>query len=124
MLTTVTSTAMESYSTPVLTTTTYANGAAGAAPFTDVPALVTRFSPPAACATDWFFDQDAPASVFSDPAHNPDGWRLCQPYNETGGHFSAGVCPSASEFKHVTRYRWEGSEDGSEDVWLGACCGS
>ena len=66
--------------------------------------------------------------MFSDPAHNQAGWHLCQPYNETGGHFSAGVCPSASEFKRVTRYQWEdaGEEDGNspEDFWLGACCGS
>ncbi|RYP10699.1 hypothetical protein DL764_000489 [Monosporascus ibericus] len=112
------------YNTPPVTTTTYAvaDGPAAAAAryaaMTDAPALVTRFAAPAACAADWYYDQESSAHVFSDAPHNPR-WSLCQPYNATDGTYSAGVCPSSSEFKRATRYRWE-----EDDFYVGACCGS
>ncbi|RYP75488.1 hypothetical protein DL771_002373 [Monosporascus sp. 5C6A] len=113
-----------SYNTPPVATTTYAvadspaAAAAGYAAMMDAPALVTRFAAPAACAADWYYDQGSSAHVFSDAAHNPR-WSLCQPYNATGGTYSAGVCPSSSEFKRATRYRWD-----EDDFYVGACCGS
>ncbi|RYP64985.1 hypothetical protein DL769_006480 [Monosporascus sp. CRB-8-3] len=109
------------YNTPPVVTTTYAvadGPAAGYAAMTDAPALVTRFAAPAACAADWYYDQGSLAYVFSDAAHNPR-WSLCQPYNATDGTYSAGVCPSSSEFKRATRYRWY-----EDDFYVGACCGS
>ncbi|RYO96468.1 hypothetical protein DL765_011557 [Monosporascus sp. GIB2] len=112
------------YNTPPVATTTYAvaddpvAAAVGYAAMTNAPALVTRFAAPAACAAAWYYDKGSSAYVFSDAAHNPR-WSLCQPYNATGGTYSAGVCPSSSEFKRATRYRWD-----KDDFYVGACCGS
>ncbi|KAK8062973.1 hypothetical protein PG997_015070 [Apiospora hydei] len=117
--------------------------ASAVALLSEAPALLTRYTPPPGCATDWYWDiitassgaaaapppvssgsgaQEAQSSViYSDRAHNGEGWATCQPYRVAArATYSAGVCPDRSAFATVSKVtRVPGPEDA---FYLGACC--
>ncbi|KAK7959107.1 uncharacterized protein PG986_003961 [Apiospora aurea] len=114
--------------------------ASAVALLSEAPALLTRYTPPPGCATDWYWDvitasgaaaappvssgsgAPAPSSVvYSDRAHNGEGWATCQPYRVAArATYSAGVCPDRSAFATVSKVT---KVPGPEDAfYLGACC--
>ncbi|KAK8096977.1 hypothetical protein PG999_012921 [Apiospora kogelbergensis] len=101
--------------------------ASAVALLSEAPALLTRYTPPPGCATDWFWDTttaDAtqPRSViFSDRAHNGERWATCQPYRVAArATYSAGVCPDKSAFMTVSKItKVLGPSDA---FYIGACC--
>lgn len=115
----------------------------------EAPALLTRHTPPPGCATDWYWDttvggaapivpsttasgaeaeaeaqaqvQSQSSVIFSDRAHNGEGWATCQPYRVAArATYSAGVCPDRSAFMTVSKIT---KVPGPSDAfYLGACC--
>ncbi|KAK7994929.1 hypothetical protein PG990_013702 [Apiospora arundinis] len=106
--------------------------ASAVALLSEAPALLTRYTPPPGCATDWYWDTTAgPSStasgsrsqsvIFSDRAHNGEGWATCQPYRVAArATYSAGVCPDRSAFMTVSKIT---KVPGPSDAfYIGACC--
>lgn len=112
-----------SYTTPPITSTTVYGAVETYSAQQAAPALLTRFTPPDQCSTEWYWDTGAlrsSSTAFSDSSHNT-AWSTCQPYSATGGTYSAGICPYKSEFKSVTQVSWDGV---SSSYYVGACCAS
>lgn len=110
-----------SYTTPPITSTTVYGAVETYSAQQAAPALLTRFTPPDQCSTEWYWDTGAlrsSSTAFSDSSHNT-AWSTCQPYSATGGTYSAGICPYKSEFKSVTQVSWDGV---SSSYYVGACC--
>ncbi|KAK8137051.1 hypothetical protein PG984_004991 [Apiospora sp. TS-2023a] len=116
--------------------------ASAVALLSEAPALLTRYTPPPGCATDWYWDttvgaapipsaaasgseaeaqQSQSSVIFSDRAHNGEGWATCQPYRVAArATYSAGVCPDRSAFMTVSKIT---KVPGPSDAfYLGACC--
>ncbi|KAK8046040.1 hypothetical protein PG996_014104 [Apiospora saccharicola] len=139
---------MQAYATPSIATITGGGYevpiASAVALLSEAPALLTRYTPPPGCATDWYWDTTvgaaapipsaaaAPGSaaeaqqsrssvIFSDRAHNGEGWATCQPYRVAArATYSAGVCPDRSAFMTVSKIT---KVPGPSDAfYLGACC--
>lgn len=122
---------MQAYAAPPIATITGGGWdvpiASAVALLSEAPALLTRYTPPPGCATDWFWDTttaDAtqPRSViFSDRAHNGERWATCQPYRVAArATYSAGVCPDKSAFMTVSKItKVLGPSDA---FYIGACC--
>ncbi|KAK8029662.1 hypothetical protein PG993_010953 [Apiospora rasikravindrae] len=101
--------------------------ASAVALLSEAPALLTRYTPPPGCATDWYWDITSGGSesqssvIYSDRAHNGEGWATCQPYRVAArATYSAGVCPDRSAFMTVSKIT---KVPGPSDAfYLGACC--
>lgn len=137
---------MQTYAAPPVVTITGGGYkvpiASAVALLSEAPALLTRYTPPPGCATDWYWDTTVGAAlipttgvsgsqaeaqlsqssvIFSDRAHNGEGWATCQPYHVAArATYSAGVCPDRSAFMTVSKIT---KVPGPSDAfYLGACC--
>ncbi|KAI1322564.1 hypothetical protein F5Y16DRAFT_37665 [Xylariaceae sp. FL0255] len=85
--------------------------------------LLTIFTPPDGCDSDWFYDPSTTGIVWSDSGHNY-GWGGCQPSN-IADVYSPGICPSGQELKVVTKILGQTVTTAPlTTVYAGVCCSS
>lgn len=108
---------MATYKTPNFITTTWADYSRGQG----APPLLTPGEQASWCSTQWFYDSHSTGSVFSDPGHY-HGWGYCQPYQNSMGVYSPGICPSGQELKEVVTMMNKLKNGTTETLFEGHCC--
>ncbi|CAJ2506463.1 Uu.00g005930.m01.CDS01 [Anthostomella pinea] len=84
--------------------------------------LTTVFTPPAACATSWVFENGAEGTVWGNQEYIPDSTN-CLPNHGHQTAFGPGICGSGLELKQVTKIL-ENAKDANQARWHGLCCSS
>ncbi|KAK8054692.1 hypothetical protein PG994_009759 [Apiospora phragmitis] len=115
---------MQTYAAPPVATITGGGYdvpiASAVALLSEAPALLTRYTPPPGCATDWYWDMTVVPSG-SGSGSEAQSSRQSSPYRVAArATYSAGVCPDRSAFMTVSKIT---KVPGPEDAfWLGAYC--
>ncbi|KAI0399615.1 hypothetical protein F4802DRAFT_610727 [Xylaria palmicola] len=106
--------------TPLIQTTT-TSGAPVITP--QYPPLLTVFTALPSCSERWYYDTNTPGFVWSDRDYDPR-WSTCQPYGNSYGIYSPGVCPGGHELKEVTRVIHDDGQGYIDTLYRGYCCQS
>ncbi|KAK8001075.1 hypothetical protein PG991_013297 [Apiospora marii] len=146
---------MQTYAAPPIATITGGGYevpiASAVALLSEAPALLTRYTPPPGCATDWYWDTTVGAApvvpsaaaaaaasgsesegaeaqlsslssvIFSDRAHNGGGWATCQPYR-VAARATYSAGVCPDRSAFMTVSKITKGPGPSDAFYLGACC--